>query len=104
MEETFDREISAPFASSAVVRCYGGYRRVKEINDSLGHVLGDQVLIKVSALLMKNVRASDVAAVTVGMSLPDLPDCTLEEGIRRAEALRRVIGIWMQTQRRKRIT
>ncbi|MEA4915691.1 MAG: GGDEF domain-containing protein [Christensenella sp.] len=93
MEETFDREIQRAIRKqqqlSVVMADIDGF---KEINDSLGHVRGDQALIKVSALLMKNIRASDVACRYGGDEFClILPDCTLEEGIRRAEALRRVI-------------
>ena len=93
MEETFDREIQRAIRKQqqlcVVMADIDGF---KEINDSLGHVLGDQVLIKVSALLMKNVRASDVACRYGGDEFClILPDCTLEEGIRRAEPLRRVV-------------
>ena len=93
MEETFDREIQRAIRKQqqlcVIMADVDGF---KEINDSVGHVLGDKVLIKVSALLMKNVRASDVPCRFGGDEFcMILPDCTLEEGIRRAEALRRVI-------------
>jgi len=93
MEETFDREIQRAIRKqqqlSVIMADVDGF---KEINDTVGHVLGDKVLIKVSALLMKNVRASDVACRFGGDEFClILPDCTLEEGIRRAETLRRVI-------------
>ena len=95
MEETFDREIQRAIRKQqqlcVVMADIDGF---KEINDSLGHVIGDQALIKVSALLMKNIRASDVACRYGGDEFClILPDCALEEGIRRAEALRRVIEL-----------
>ena len=93
MEETFDREIQRAIRKQqqlcVIMADIDGF---KEINDTVGHVLGDKVLIKVSALLMKNVRASDVACRFGGDEFClILPDCTLEEGVRRAETLRRVI-------------
>ena len=93
MEETFDREIQRAIRKQqqlcVIMADIDGF---KEINDTVGHVLGDKVLIKVSALLMKNIRTSDVACRYGGDEFClILPDCTLEEGIRRAEALRRVI-------------
>ncbi|MEN6636523.1 MAG: GGDEF domain-containing protein [Clostridiaceae bacterium] len=93
MEETFDREIHRAIRKqqqlTIIMADIDGF---KEINDTVGHVLGDKVLIKVSALLMKNIRTSDVACRYGGDEFClILPDCTLEEGIRRAETLRRAI-------------
>ncbi len=93
MEETFDREIQRAIRKQqqlcVIMADIDGF---KEINDTVGHVLGDKVLIKVSALLMKNIRTSDVACRFGGDEFClILPDCTLDEGIRRAEALCRVI-------------
>ena len=54
--------------------------------------MGDKALVKVSAFLMKNIRASDVACRFGGDEFClILPDCTLEEGIKRANALRSAI-------------
>ena len=93
MEETFDREIQRAIRKQqqlcVIMADIDGF---KEINDTVGHVLGDKVLVKVSALLMKNIRTSDVACRFGGDEFClILPDCTLDEGIRRAEMLRRVI-------------
>jgi diguanylate cyclase (GGDEF)-like protein len=61
----------------------------KNINDTVGHVLGDKALVKASAYLMKSIRASDVACRFGGDEFClILPDCSLPEGIRRANLLR----------------
>ena len=93
MEETFDREIQRAIRKqqplSVVMADIDGF---KNINDTAGHVLGDKVLVKVSTFLMKSIRASDVACRFGGDEFClILPDCTLEEGIKRANALRRAI-------------
>jgi len=90
MEETFDREIQRAIRKqqqlSVIMADIDGF---KNINDTVGHVLGDRALVKVSSFLMKNVRASDVACRFGGDEFClILPDCSLEEGIRRANALR----------------
>ena len=90
MEETFDREIQRAIRkkqSLAVIMAdIDGF---KTINDSVGHVLGDKALITVSDFLKKNVRASDVPCRFGGDEFClILPDCTFEEGMKRANALR----------------
>jgi diguanylate cyclase (GGDEF)-like protein len=93
MEETFDREVQRAIRKqqplSVIMADIDGF---KTINDTVGHVLGDKALVKVSAFLMKNIRASDVACRFGGDEFClILPDCTLEEGIKRANALRSAI-------------
>ena len=90
MEETFDREISRSVRKqqplSVIMTDIDGF---KKINDVAGHVLGDQALARVSAYFLSSIRASDVACRFGGDEFClILPDCTLEEGIRRANALR----------------
>lgn len=90
MEETFDREIQRAMRKqqplSVIMADIDGF---KNINDTAGHVLGDEALVRVSAFLMKNIRASDVACRFGGDEFClILPDCSLEEGIRRANTLR----------------
>lgn len=90
MEETFDREIQRAIRKqqplSVIMADIDGF---KNINDTVGHVLGDEALVMVSAFLMKSIRASDVACRFGGDEFClILPDCTLEEGIKRANMLR----------------
>jgi len=93
MEETFDREIQRAIRKqqplSVIMADIDGF---KAINDSAGHVLGDKALVRISAYLMSNIRASDVACRFGGDEFClILPDCTLVEGIQRANALCRGI-------------
>ena len=93
MEETFDREIQRAVRKetslSVIMADIDGF---KAINDSVGHVVGDKTLIEVSACLMKNVRASDVACRYGGDEFcVILPDCLLEEAVIRANALRELV-------------
>ena len=100
MEETFDREIQRAIRKqqplSVIMADIDGF---KNINDTVGHVLGDKALVKVSAFLMKSIRASDVACRFGGDEFClILPDCTLNEGIQRANALCRAIENLNETQ------
>lgn len=64
----------------------------KEINDALGHPVGDQVLVHVAALLRKAVRRGDTVARFGGDEIAVLvPDVTREEATRLAETLRDVV-------------
>jgi len=90
MEETFEREIlraqRKQLPLSVIMADIDGF---KAINDNVGHVLGDSALTRVAAFLAKSIRASDVACRYGGDEFClILPDCSTEEGIRRANALR----------------
>lgn len=93
MEETFDRELQrAVRKQQSLAVIMADIDGFKNINDTAGHVLGDRALVKVSAFLMRSIRASDVACRFGGDEFClILPDCSLEEGIRRANALRSAI-------------
>ncbi|MEE4304000.1 MAG: diguanylate cyclase [Wenzhouxiangella sp.] len=65
----------------------------KRINDTLGHQVGDQVLVHVAELIGKQVRGVDVTARWGGEEFLILLPGTREEGARCvSENLRRVIG------------
>lgn len=93
MEETLDREISRALRKKrplavAMVDIDG----FKSINDTFGHVPGDDILLKVATFLGGSVRASDVACRFGGDEfLLILPECTLEEAIHRANDMRRAV-------------
>jgi diguanylate cyclase (GGDEF)-like protein len=60
----------------------------KEINDTYGHQVGDEVLIQVANLIIGNIRENDVGARWGGEELAlYLPKVTLEAGVAIAERL-----------------
>lgn len=65
----------------------------KKINDSYGHLIGDQVLVQVAKLLRSNIRESDTLARFGGEEFIILaPQISLEEGEAFAEKLRKLIA------------
>ena len=65
----------------------------KMINDSLGHEIGDKVLVEVSASLKRTARTGDLVARIGGEEfLVLLPMTNLESAIAGAERLRREIA------------
>ena len=94
MEETFEREILRAIRKqlplTVIMADVDGF---KAINDNIGHVLGDNTLVRVSAFLAKSIRASDVACRYGGDEFClILQDCPLEEGIKRAHLIRTEMG------------
>ncbi|MFN8152323.1 MAG: diguanylate cyclase [Solirubrobacterales bacterium] len=66
--------------------------QLKEINDRLGHPVGDTVLRSVARLLVENSRESDVIARIGGDEFALLaPDCNLLDATELAEKLRRLV-------------
>ncbi|MEH7074735.1 diguanylate cyclase [Neobacillus drentensis] len=60
----------------------------KEINDTYGHQVGDQVLVQVANLIKRNIRGEDIGARWGGEELAlYLPGCPLEKGVAVAERL-----------------
>ena len=65
----------------------------KNINDTYGHLIGDQVLKQLSHLLVGNVREADTVFRYGGEEFIILaPNITLEEGFILAEKLRKLIA------------
>lgn len=61
----------------------------KSVNDTYGHLVGDQVLIKLSEILKRNIRDSDTAGRWGGEEfLVILPKASEEEAVLVAEKLR----------------
>ncbi len=63
--------------------------RFKQVNDTYGHKVGDLVLIKLSSLVAKSLRKSDIFGRWGGEEfLIILPETTQNEAIQLAEKLR----------------
>lgn len=91
MEETLDREISrAQRKGSPLAVVMADIDGFKTVNDTYGHVPGDELLVRVAAHLGGGVRVSDVACRFGGDEfLLILPECGKEEALRRADTMRR---------------
>lgn len=64
----------------------------KKINDTYGHLVGDEIIIQVANLILKNKRKTDIAARWGGEELAlYLPSVELEHGIKVAERLVKVV-------------
>lgn len=71
------------------VLCYLDLDRFKVINDTCGHVVGDEVLRKISAMLQKRVRKTDVLARLGSDEFGlILYQCNLEQALNVVELLR----------------
>lgn len=67
--------------------------RFKDINDSVGHAVGDRVLQDIAYLIRKQLRAYDLAYRLGGEEFVVLlPGSEREEGLRMAERIRRAMA------------
>ena len=72
--------------------CYLDLDQFKVINDTCGHVAGDELLRKLGVLLARQVRRRDTLARLGGDEFGVLLEhCSLRQGMRIADALRSVI-------------
>ena len=79
----------------------------KAINDRFGHLVGDQVLVRVADLLVENVRGEDVVVRTGGEEFAIvMPQARQEEAVRCCERLCSVIASepWERLARGLRVT
>lgn len=64
----------------------------KKINDTYGHLAGDEIIIQVANLILENKRKTDIAARWGGEELAlYLPSVKLEHGVKVAERLVQVV-------------
>ncbi len=67
----------------------------KQLNDEFGHLLGDEVLRQVSAILAQQLRKSDVLSRYGGEEFAIItPETGLESALAVADKLRRVVESW----------
>lgn len=67
----------------------------KQFNDEFGHLLGDEVLRQVSAILSQQLRKSDVLSRYGGEEFAIVaPETGLESALAVADKLRRVVESW----------
>jgi len=67
----------------------------KQLNDEFGHLLGDEVLRQVSAILTQQLRKSDVLSRFGGEEFAIItPETDLDSALAVADKLRRVVGSW----------
>ncbi len=71
----------------------GDLDHFKLINDTYGHILGDEVLREVARRLLGSVRSYDFVGRYGGEEfLVVLNNCAVEQAVDRAEEIRRAIG------------
>jgi len=78
--------------------CYLDLDQFKVINDTSGHVAGDELLRQLGRILRTHVRKRDTLARLGGDEFGVLMEhCTLEHAGRGAEALRKAVGLFRFT-------
>ncbi len=74
------------------VLCYLDLDQFKVVNDTCGHVAGDQMLMQIAALILPKVRDSDTLARLGGDEFGVLLEgCSLPKALEIAETLRQVV-------------
>ena len=65
--------------------------KFKDINDSIGHLSGDKLLVRISEILLKNIRPTDFLARWGGDEFVIIAECQVEEARQTAERIRAYI-------------
>jgi diguanylate cyclase (GGDEF)-like protein/PAS domain S-box-containing protein len=82
----------ARFDQQCHVLCYLDLDQFKIVNDTCGHVAGDELLCQVTKLLQQKIRKTDTLARLGGDEFGILLNqCPLEQAIKTANTLRRVV-------------
>jgi diguanylate cyclase (GGDEF)-like protein len=93
-EETLSREVARSYRrSSPLSLVVLDVDHFKRVNDTAGHLAGDAVLREVGGSLVRNAKASDLAARYGGDEFVVLlPDCAGADALRVAERLRAAVA------------
>ena len=92
--EVLDKEISRALRHRrALALCIIDVDLFKPVNDTFGHIAGDEVLRRMAAVLRQHVRSDDIAARIGGEEFAVLlPEGSAEDAIAFAERLREAIA------------
>lgn len=95
-EEALAREIAAAQRDSgSIAILFFDLDRFKDINDSLGHAVGDQVLVEIAELLKRKLRETDILARLGGDEfLAILPDTSASQA---REVAQRILSALSET-------
>jgi len=99
----FERRLKHAIESAATegisyALCYLDLDRFKVVNDTAGHVAGDELLIQLTAMLKSKIRTTDTLARLGGDEFGVLlHSCPLEKATEIAETIRRLIKLFRFT-------